>query len=396
MINLEITHDKSLEAIRQVGHYIKDQFEQFNTIEIEEKEHNSLVSIVDKTAEKMLVNQLIGLIPDAGFLTEEKIIDNAKSEYTWIIDPLDGTTNFLNGIPVFSVSVALMNHDDIILGYVYDVMQDDMYHAKKKGGAYRNEEKITVTQKPLSDCLIATGFPYTNDYPIDDHMERLKYWLLNTRGVRRMGSAAIDLAYVAAGKFGAYYEGFLNIWDVAAGILIAQEAGAKVTDYHGDDDYLAGTVIAATPKNHDEVLAIIKDNRSHLNKIEHLGIAVKDLDEAEAIYTKILGYKPYKREEVKSEHVMTSFLKCGPNKIELLAATSEESAIHKYLEKNRPGLHHVAFAVEDIHAEMKRLKDLDFRILNPEPKKGADNKIICFVHPKSTGGLLMELCQDIK
>lgn len=131
-------------------------------------------------------------------------------------------------------------------------------------------------------------------------------------------------------------------------------------------------------------------------KIEHLGIAVKDLDVAESIYEKLLNTKSYKREEVASEYVITSFFQCGPNKIELLVATDDQSAIHKYIEKKGEGIHHVAFAVEDIYAEMERLKSLGFVLLNDQPKKGADNKLVCFVHPKGTNGVLLELCQDIK
>jgi len=131
-------------------------------------------------------------------------------------------------------------------------------------------------------------------------------------------------------------------------------------------------------------------------KIEHLGIAVANLDEAEKRYEQLLGVPSYKREEVESEKVMTSFFLSGINKIELLAATSPESAIAKFIEKKGEGIHHVAFDVEDIHAEMQRLKNEGFTLLNETPKKGADNKLICFVHPKSTGGVLMELCQEIK
>lgn len=132
-----------------------------------------------------------------------------------------------------------------------------------------------------------------------------------------------------------------------------------------------------------------------MNKIEHLGIAVKSLEVANATYTKLFG-PPYKTERVESEGVNTSFFKAGPNKIELLEATKPESAIAKFLEKKGEGLHHVAFDVDDIHAEMDRLKKEGFTLLNIEPKKGADNKLICFVHPKDSHGVLIELCQEIK
>ncbi|WOI22327.1 methylmalonyl-CoA epimerase [Nonlabens ulvanivorans] len=133
-----------------------------------------------------------------------------------------------------------------------------------------------------------------------------------------------------------------------------------------------------------------------LGKIEHLGIAVKDLKKANQTYEKLLGRKPYKSEAVESEHVMTSFFKSGKNKIELLAATHEDSAIAKYIEKRGEGIHHVAFNVKDIKAELKRLEKEGFKILNHEPKKGADNKWVAFIHPKSANGVLVELCQEIE
>ncbi|MBK8624467.1 MAG: methylmalonyl-CoA epimerase [Saprospiraceae bacterium] len=133
-----------------------------------------------------------------------------------------------------------------------------------------------------------------------------------------------------------------------------------------------------------------------LEKIEHIGIAVKDLENAEWIYAKLLNTSSYKREEVASEYVITSFFQSGPNKIELLVATDEKSAIHKFIEKKGEGIHHIAFAVDDIVSEMQRLKEEGFTLLNEQPKKGADNKLVCFVHPKGTNGVLIELCQEIK
>lgn len=132
-----------------------------------------------------------------------------------------------------------------------------------------------------------------------------------------------------------------------------------------------------------------------MEHIEHLGIAVKDLEQSIPVYEKLLNTKCYKREEVASEHVITAFFKTGNNKIELLQATSPESAIAKHVEKRGEGIHHVAYAVQDIHAEMERLRADGFRILNEQPKKGADNKLICFVHPKDASGVLTELCQEI-
>jgi len=133
-----------------------------------------------------------------------------------------------------------------------------------------------------------------------------------------------------------------------------------------------------------------------MNKIEHLGIAVKNLQAANDIYEKLLGIAPYKQESVESEHVITSFFQVGPNKIELLEATNPESAIAKFIERKGEGIHHIAFEVENIYLEMERLRKEGFTLLNEVPKKGADNKLICFVHPKNANGVLVELCQEIK
>lgn len=132
-----------------------------------------------------------------------------------------------------------------------------------------------------------------------------------------------------------------------------------------------------------------------MRKIEHIGIAVKNLAAANDLYTALLGSAPYKTEEVASEGVNTSFFRMGESKIELLEATKEDSAIAKFIEKRGEGIHHIAYDVEDIHAEMTRLEEAGFQLLNKEPKKGADNKLVCFLHPKSSGGVLVELCQEI-
>lgn len=133
-----------------------------------------------------------------------------------------------------------------------------------------------------------------------------------------------------------------------------------------------------------------------MKKIEHIGIAVKNLEESNKLFTKLFGQQPYKQEAVESEGVTTSFFMNGPNKIELLEATNPESPIAKFIEKRGEGIHHIAFDVEDIHAEMQRLKSEGFVLLNESPKKGADNKLICFLHPKGTNGVLIELCQEVK
>ena len=226
---------------------------------LEEKELNSLVSYVDKQAEVQLVKGLSKLIPEAGFITEEDTIDQTGRVYTWIIDPLDGTTNFLNQVPHFAISVALQKNEQTILGIVKEVNSGEEWTAIKNKGAYLDGKKINVSQKPFHSILVATGFPYSNDHDYNSYFSILKYWLTETRGMRRLGSAALDLCYVACGRYGAYYETTLNAWDVAAGALIVEEAGGKVSDFSNGQDFLfGGEILASSPIVFDKVLQIIQ------------------------------------------------------------------------------------------------------------------------------------------
>jgi myo-inositol-1(or 4)-monophosphatase len=251
----------ALEVIRSTSTFIKEQLHQVSAIDIEEKELNSLVSYVDKEAEQMLVLGLGKLISGCGFITEEDTIDQKNRAYTWIIDPLDGTTNFLNQVPHFAISVALQHNNETILGVVKEVNSEEEWTALQGKGAFLNGEMIKVNTKPFHEILVATGFPYSNDNDYDAFFKILKHWLTHTRGMRRMGSAALDLCYVACGRFGAYYESTLNAWDVAAGALITKEAGGIVSDYAGGDNYLyGGEIIAANPEVYSEVLNTIQSN----------------------------------------------------------------------------------------------------------------------------------------
>ena len=221
--------------VLEVSTYIKSEFGKVQAHEIEEKDINSLVSYVDQQAEVKLINGLSVIVPNSKFITEEKMAqNNSNGNWTWIIDPLDGTTNFLNGIPFFSISIALYKDDQSVIGLVQEVMHDEQFFAQKGQGAYLNDQRIQVSnQADLSKCIIATGFPYRNEYDSKAHVDMINYWLLNTRGIRRFGSAALDLCFVAAGRFHVYYESMLNPWDLAAGALIVEEAGGVVCNYAG-------------------------------------------------------------------------------------------------------------------------------------------------------------------
>ncbi len=232
---------------QEAAAFIRAQYQSFDPGKVRSKSLNSLVSYVDEEAEKILVKGLRTLLPDSGFLTEEQTVARSEKDYMWIIDPLDGTTNFIHGIPVFSVSVALYKKHEALVGVVIDVMHNECFYAYKNGGAYMNGKPIAVSTKiDLSDSLIATGFPYEVFDDADAYLGIIKRLMPRCRGIRRLGSAAIDLAYTACGRFDAFFEYNLNAWDVAGGALIVQEAGGIVSDFGGGGDFLAKRQILAS------------------------------------------------------------------------------------------------------------------------------------------------------
>lgn len=243
-------------AVKQTGEFIRTEYYTFNLQHIEYKGLNNLVSYVDKTAESKLVESLQKIMPEAAFLTEEETIATTTAEYKWIIDPLDGTTNFVHGIPMFSISVALVRNDKAVIGVVYEILRDECFYATITGKAYMNGKVISVSDNQvLKQSLLATGFPYYEFEKMPQYIELLKNLMQNCHGLRRMGSAAIDLAYVACGRFDAFFEYNLNPWDVAGGALIVQQAGGKVTDFGGGENFIFGREILATNKHiHNELL----------------------------------------------------------------------------------------------------------------------------------------------
>ncbi len=242
------------QIVRSTGSFIRSELGKVNAEEVETKALNSLVSYVDKQAETMLVSQLSELITNAGFVTEEDTPDDTSKDSIWIIDPLDGTTNFLRQIPHFSVSVALQGGGEIQLGFVYNVMLDELFSAGKDHGAFLNGRRISVSSTQVfAETMIATGFPYENRETLP-FVAILQEVMLKCRGIRRLGSAALDLAFVACGRFDAYYECCLNPWDVAAGILIVQEAGGRVSDFNGGTNIYSGKEIVASNLHINEEL----------------------------------------------------------------------------------------------------------------------------------------------
>ncbi len=235
---------------RQSGKFIREEQKKITTGDVQIKSVSSLVTYVDKTVEANLVSALRKIIPESGFVAEEGTADSKNEKFTWIIDPLDGTTNYIHGISPHSVSIALRENNEIVLGVVYEVGLDEMFYAWKGSAAYLNGKEIRVssTSDP-ADTLIGTGFPYTYFDRIDDYIDAMKELMKTTRGLRRLGSAAVDLAYVACGRFDAFFEHALHAWDMAAGAFIIQQAGGKITDFNGGDNWLFGGEIVAASVN---------------------------------------------------------------------------------------------------------------------------------------------------
>ena len=244
---------------REVGAFIRKEQKKVTAKNIEVKSVASLVTYVDKTAEERIVSALKELIPDSGFVAEEGTAETKQEKYTWFVDPLDGTTNYLFGLSPHSVSIGLAENDEMVLGVVYELGADEMFYAWKNSPAFCNGQEIHVaTHTKSEETLIGTGFPYYDFERISDYIEAMRYLMKNTLGLRRFGSAAVDLSYVAAGRFDAFYEHGLHAWDVAAGVFILQQAGGKTTDFNGGKNWLyGGELVSASKSYFDEFYSII-------------------------------------------------------------------------------------------------------------------------------------------
>lgn len=226
-----------------------------------------LVTEMDRTAETIIVERLRTVFPDYGLLTEERPAVAGIKNARWIVDPLDGTTNYIHGYPFFAVSIALEREGQLTLGVVYNPLPDELFVAEKGHGATLNGHSIRVSQiDTLQKSLLTSGFPYNAWESEDDNNIEWHRFLKRTMSLRCIGSTALDLCYVACGRVDGYWEHGLGAWDIAGGALIAAEAGARVTDYQGDRNFLsAGHVVAATPRIHKEMLAVLQTVRTHEN-----------------------------------------------------------------------------------------------------------------------------------
>lgn len=250
-----------IELTKSVAAFIAEESRNFDLSKIEIKGLNDLVSYVDREAENRIVSQLKLILPEAQFIAEENPDFKSKTDHDfhWIIDPLDGTTNFLHSVPIFAISIALMQKDKVVLGVVHEINRDECFYAWSGGGAFCNGKKIQTSPiQNLRESLLATGFPYRDFDKVPAYLEIIKAFMQNSHGIRRMGSAATDLCYVAIGRFQGFFEYNLSAWDVAAGALIIQEAGGKVSTFDGGEDFVFGKEILAACGVYDEMLQVVQ------------------------------------------------------------------------------------------------------------------------------------------
>ncbi|HTA28303.1 MAG TPA: inositol monophosphatase family protein [Bacteroidia bacterium] len=268
-LNLNSICKEVIELTHEVGDFILKERNKFNSSHIIKKGFNDLVSYVDRMSEERLIMGLLKILPHSGILGEESG-GNFNSKYTWVIDPLDGTTNFVHGLPCFAISIALFENMQPVIGVVNELNFKECFSAIKGKGANVNGKKITVSpQDDLQDSLIATGFPYNDFEQQKEYMKLFEELMKCTQGLRRIGSASVDLCYVALGRFEVFYEYGLKPWDVSGGALIVQEAGGKLSDFDGGDDYIFGkTIVASNGHLHKPFMEIV--NRHFKGKMKKI------------------------------------------------------------------------------------------------------------------------------
>ncbi|MEG1402037.1 inositol monophosphatase family protein [Bacteroides sp.] len=247
MIDLKQLTARVCEIATEAGYFLKEERKSFRREQVIEKQAHDYVSYVDKGSERRLVRALSALLPEAGFIAEEGSAGYNNEPYCWVIDPLDGTTNYIHDEAPYCVSIALRNHDELLLGVVYEICRDECFYAWKGGKAFLNGEEIRVSSvSELKDAFLITELPY-NHVQYKRMVEHLIHELYGqVGGIRMNGSAASALCYVAAGRFDGWLEAFIGKWDYAAGALIVQEAGGRVTDFDGSEHFLEGHHIIAT------------------------------------------------------------------------------------------------------------------------------------------------------
>ncbi len=252
----------AVRAAREAGRIINRASLDLDLLRVSEKSANDFVTEVDRASEQAIIDILLKAFPQHGVLAEEtgSTHGRAGAEHVWIIDPLDGTTNFIHGLPVYAVSIALAHNGVVQHGVVYDPSRDELYTASRGGGAFLDNRRLRVSKRTrLEDSLIGTGFPFRRDDDLDLYLDMFRKFSQRCVGLRRPGAAALDLAYVAAGRYDGFFELGLKPWDMAAGSLLVSEAGGMVGDFLGESGYLQqGEVIAATPRVYAQMVSLLK------------------------------------------------------------------------------------------------------------------------------------------
>lgn len=248
-------------AARSAGQIIERQAQQLDSIKIEQKSQNDFVSEVDKLSEQEIIDQIHKAYPDHAILCEESgLLNDGKSDTQWIIDPIDGTTNFIHGFPQYAISIACQVKGRLEVGLVYNPKTDELFTATRGEGALLNNRRIRVSPRlSLDGALVGVGIPFSQDRDFDGYLKQLRQFMGKPAGIRRAGASALDMAFVAAGRLDAYWEEQLKPWDIAAGILLVKEAGGLVGDFKGNDTSLTtGEVVCGNPKIYQNVLNALK------------------------------------------------------------------------------------------------------------------------------------------
>lgn len=258
----------AIRAARQAGTIISRSVERLDTISVKTKAHNDFVSEIDFKAEQEIIDVIRKAYPNHGFLAEESG-SQPGDEYIWIIDPLDGTTNFIHGFPQFAVSIALQHKGKLDQAVIYDPVRDELFTASRGSGAQLNNHRIRVTKRnDLEGALLGTGFPFKQQQNLDVYLKTFKALFPETAGIRRAGAASLDLAYVASGRLDGFWELGLSKWDMAAGILLIQEAGGLLSDFAGSDDYFeSGNIVCAGPRVFKAMLQKIHPYVDQIKKV---------------------------------------------------------------------------------------------------------------------------------
>lgn len=247
----------AIQAARGAGHIILRYANQVDSISVESKSRNDFVTEIDREAEKEIIHKLRRAYPDHSFLGEESGSSGEQSKYQWIIDPLDGTTNYLYGVPHHAISIALKVDNVLDQAVVYDPLKEELFTATRGNGAQLNNHKIRVSaRRSMQSALIGTGIPFRPEHDLEEWITELRQVVPDTAGIRRAGVASLDLAYIAAGRFDGFWERGLKPWDFAAGVLLVQEAGGLISDFSSGESYWeSGNIVAGNPKVHAEMLA---------------------------------------------------------------------------------------------------------------------------------------------